>query len=705
MSSPHIAGLSAYLLGLGAELDTLCEVIAQMAMNGAIAMVPHGTLLIQLAQPLTALWVSKLRGRGLWHQPSRARHASNATPSRDSKPPKRTTSLFFPAADSRHWQGTKILGTHTHLLASTASGAQVMASYFDLPPQQKAAVVTTEQWPEEQRKQLGRLSLMSPAVTQLLEDLGGEHSDSNSEEGSPSEEDISQTKHINKEGHSRKSCQNNQKYAVEQAPQPSSLSPKKGSLTSTTTKGSGPAKQQPARLSKDDPVKAKEAQPRMARFHSLRSMLFQANIQDKIKTVTQEDCRKEKDVATKWKNQHEERQMHRPTTPEKDAQKKDGIGGRIRMTMRRMTTRDVGSMEKIREDGAPVVFEERASTASSDNENEQRDPVREHDSDKESINHSDVEDLVRWVSRRDPASDQEARNGDVASIKKYSGQESLGHPDVDDLVQYVSRRSDNKENKGVNGQQTGYSDASTESDSELQKVSSEEEEDVDDLVRWISHRDGSKAGPVRRKLERPELDSDVEQHYDSDVPELGRWFKRHDDTSGESAPTTPVRENFAMEEEPERGRPRSRESGPPVKEKKHLTHDDVDELVRWVSRKESNHQETPISASREPARKPMHGEEENKQYLGMGADRESLSLADVEYLVGHARRISSNAPSESMPSRLETGDLYALRNEQADVQTLRLDQDEKNEQPDMIMDDESLSHSDVQDLIAHVHKE
>ena len=116
---------------------------------------------------------------------------------------------------------------------------------------------------------------------------------------------------------------------------------------------------------------------------------------------------------------------------------------------------------------------------------------KHHDSDNESINHSDVEDLVRWISRRDPASDGEMRKKGVVEIKEDSGHESFGDSDVDDLVRYVSRRSDPKEEVENKTQHSGYSDASTEYDEEQQQDSSDEEEDADELVRWISHHQGS----------------------------------------------------------------------------------------------------------------------------------------------------------------------------------------------------------------------
>jgi hypothetical protein len=594
------------------------------------------------------------------------------------------------------------------------------SSYFDLPPQQKAPAATIEQVPKDQRKQLGRMSLMSPAVTQILEGLGDEHSDSDSdeeeEEPSSEEEDLSGAQHTKKDLYTYKARQEKEKKIPHQPPRPSSLSPSRSALKTSTTKGSGHTKASSAGATGDSSAKPKQTQPQMARFHSLRSMLFQANIQDKMKTVTREDCQKEQeketetDAATKWKDQHDERQMHRPKTPEKDAQGKGGIGSRIRMTMRRMTTKDAGGMEKIREDGAPVEFNNQSSTASADNDDEQPHTSKNHpDSDNESINHSDVEGLVRWISRRDAANNGERRKGDKAEIKEDSGHESFGYSDVDDLVRYVSRRSDPKEkeeNEVTKETHTGYSDASTESDSDLKEASSDEEEDADDLVRWISHHQGPKAGPVRRNLERPERGSDVEQHYDSDVPELGRWFKRHDGTSGESAATTPVKDNFDLEEE-ERGRPRSRECERIVKEKRHMTHDDVDELVRWVSSKDIRREATLLSANEDPEKHSKHKEEDKRQDIGMSTDDGSVSHLDVQDLVQHARKTSGDKTAEAAPpARVEVGDLRALRNGKAGTKPNdpQGELDEKKEELGMTLDEGSLSHGDVQDLVAHARK-
>jgi hypothetical protein len=506
-----------------------------------------------------------------------------------------------------------------------------MASYFDLPPQQKAGAAHIEALPEEQRKQFSRMSILSPAVTQLLDDLGQDQSDSDSGEGNTSEEHTQTPTELTKKSDLKKSSQI--KGLDNQPAKNSPLSPRKAA--NLPKKKSTRVKSPPARAGGGESLKLK--QPHMARFHSLRSMLFSNTIEDKIKNVTQEDCAKEEAAANKWRDQHAQRQMHsRPKTPEKDAQGKGhGLGSRLKTSIRRMTTKEVPTMQTLKEDGAAHDFSDHGSTASSDNEDEpyQRKP---RELDEESMHHSDVEDIVRWVSRRDPPSDGEARATGkaplVADIKE-DGDESMGNSDVDDLVQWMSRKSSDP--RTMEDHHVNYSDASTESDSEILNANdcSDEEEDADDLVRWISHRDGPTAGPVRHKRGGNSNSSQEGSYmsYDSDVPELGRWVTRHDGTSGESGATTPVHD---LLEEPERGRPRSRDCVPRPQAKTYVTHDDIDELVSWVSRKDSK-QTSP----------PMHVEE-----IGRSGD-------DAENPSGRVK--ASNTSSQA--DGFEAGDLRQLR--------------------------------------------
>jgi hypothetical protein len=604
------------------------------------------------------------------------------------------------------------------------AGRQVMASYFDLPPQKAAPPATIEQLPQEQRKQLGRTSsLMSPAVTQILEGLVDDHSDSSSEEDDSlsEEEEDKEVSTPSKNTSAEKILQNKQKHNSAQAPRPSSLSPNRSRSHSKPSTKKISNKPSSARADGDNPGRLRNKQPHMARFHSLRSMLFQQKIEDRLKSATQEDTPSKTDSAETWKTQHEERQMHSPTTSEKHAQAKSGIGSRLKMTLRRMTTKDAGGMEKIKEDGTPVEFNDRPSTASSENEEKKEDEPKETNAhDAESIKDCDVEELVRWASRRGPSNDSEAPRDDIVeSAKEEDDREELGDPDIKDLVRHARRKSAIKDVPKSSDEYTGYSDASTESDIEL---SSEDEEDADDLVRWVSRRERSKAGPVRRNLQRPELDSDVEEHYDSDVPELGRWFKRYDATSGESAATTPTKDTFEEqqieEEEENRGRPRSRDLvEPPAQEKTHITPEDINELVRWASSKQLKRYDTPNSETQNHTETLDSEQYEKKHAVGMSIDKGSLSHSDVQDLIEHARRTSATT-EEAKPddTGVERGDLKKMQRENTppvrDPQLELADkreeiknkekEREKEEHLGMSMQDASLSHGDIEDLLAHV---
>jgi len=537
-----------------------------------------------------------------------------------------------------------------------------MASYFDLPPQEKAAAGGIQSVPEKERKRLGGSSLLSPAVTQLLEDLGeaDSDSDSKSEEGSLSE---------GAQAHKDKSREPPQTQSEQARSKPrqekSTLSPLLDNRSPVHKSSHG----------KSPSGSSKPKQPHMARFHSLRSMLFTSNVENKLDKVKQEEYRK-KEAADTWKNEHDQRQMTRPRTPEKDSTGKEKMGSRLKSKIRRITSKDVPTLDTLKEDGAPHDFSSQESTASSDAENE-RDPRKYCDTDEESINHSDVEDLVRWVSRRDPPSDGEARAnkaGLVGEVKEDSGHESLGHSDVEDLVRWVSRKPAGPEEKPTVN--PNYSDASTEDDSELDRGhDSSEEEDPDDLVRWISHRDGPNAGPV---WNQHKLASDADSHisYDSDVPELGRWIKRHDGTSGESAATTPTKEVDDPMEEVERGRPRSRDRPSSRQARNHITNDDIGDLVRWVSR---NDFKEATSLDNDACVKVIRREEEAKQQaIGMSVDEGSLSQSDVKDLLEHVQSANISATDtkstiqiSSDPPRPGAGESGVLRRENTAIRDSR----------------------------------
>lgn len=543
-----------------------------------------------------------------------------------------------------------------------------MASYFELPAQDKAPTAATiEAMPEASRKQLGGMSLLSPAVTQLLDDLGEEQSDSDSNKEGSSEGD-------DRDDRDR---HNSKHVANELRPETSRTTSKSGKGTKSPRKDNHSPNSKSGRGSGG---LLKPKQPHMARFHSLRSMLFTSAVENKMKEISQEETQKQ-EAADKWRNQHEQRQMSRPKTPEKDSQSKDKLGSRIKTTLRRITSKDPPTLDTLNEDGAAHDFSEHGSTASSDADDDEENYRRYRDDDEESINHSDVEDLVRWVSRRDPPSDGEARAdrkaGTIQPEPEDSGHESLGNSDVEDLVRWVSRRSEAPERNQL--QPTGYSDASTESDSENGQgcESSDDEEDADDLVRWISHREGPTAGPMRKFKPKPAATSETDDqtNYHSDVPELGRWVTRHDGTSGESVASSAVHET---EDGPEveRGRPRSRDRPSSRNAKNHLTEDDIGDLVRWVSRHDSKGEESALIDPLEPDEdlKALQRKEEAKQHaIGMSVDEGSLSHSDVKDLIEHVQSTNISAPPtdpslpkievSTVPVRPGEGESGALRRE------------------------------------------
>jgi hypothetical protein len=548
-----------------------------------------------------------------------------------------------------------------------------MASYFELPPQQSTGAANIDAVPEEQKQQLGRTSLLSPAVTQLLDNWGADNSDSDSEEGSLSEKEDTSLDDPTKKNNPGKSQLDS--GPERQKPATSLLSPK--TAERSPARESVPVKSPPARPGASGSTK-KTGQPHMARFHSLRSMLFFSNMEDKVKKMSHEDREKEAQAANKWKRQHDQRQIPgRLKSPENDPESKEhGIGSRIKTRMKRMASKDVPTMTTLNEDGGAHDFSDHDSTASSDVEKEPY-KWKPRESDEESINHSDVEDLVRWVSRRDPPSDGEARTASKAPqitvTKDDSDRESIGNSDVDDLVQWVSRKSSGPETEQEDLK--CLNDASTESDSDrANDQDSSDEEDADDLVRWISRRDGSTAGPVRRKQQDDTNSGKFSSHVkeDSEISELGHWVKRNRTTSGGTANTSPT---LSVPEEPERGRPLSRDGPARPQPKGHITNEDVNELVNWISRKESKDQ-NPLVDEQE-VKELQREEDAKKKQLGMTLDEGSLSHSDVKGLIEEVKssdlalqgfvptvKASSAAAETHLPARpneAESGDFRQHR--------------------------------------------
>lgn len=347
-------------------------------------------------------------------------------------------------------------------------------------------------------------------------------------------------------------------------------------------------------------VAQRQRHPHLARFHSLRSMLFSSKIEEE-KMRHDEACAKA-EAEEKWRTEHEQRKgLNRPKTPESPmgSPTKESFSHRMGDKLRRITSKEPPTMKGIMEEN------DNESTASSEDDDERIERSRVYyGSDAESVDHSDVEDLMRWVSRRDPPSDGEVRRHTTSKSDHVdSGHESLGHSDVEDLVAHANRKfSDPKEAVAATAdRKQDYSDASTEEDSEAggPRKNTIGDEEVDELVRWISHRDGPNAGPVRERNEaRPATSrhlNKVKGVRDSEEPEFKRWVSRSDDTSGDSE--FPGDDNASPKSAPNQ-RQRKDVGGS-------LAPDDVDELVRWVSRKDTKFQEAETLDEEPRGRSPI----------------------------------------------------------------------------------------------------
>jgi hypothetical protein len=419
-----------------------------------------------------------------------------------------------------------------------------MASYFDLePPRSKAAAVADNE-------ALGKMGLMSPQVSRILEDLELEDKSSDEDQASQSGDSSPSDEDAGSHRKSRRDMPDQHHF--------------KKSQTSPLPQGNKKKAQ-----TADPPPRPGPKHPHFARFHSLRSMLFQSNIEANMHKAKESGAKGEPEDV--WKADHEKRQgLNRPKTPESPP--KEGFAHKLGNKLRRLTSKEVPTMNSIREDA------DNESTASDDEENERRRLAE----DSEEIDHSDIEDLVRWASRRDPPSDGERRklgaNKDRID-KEDSGHESLGHSDVEDLVRWVSR----KENKlsttaSVEPKQretplSEDSDVSAQSDSEDDPM---EDEELDDLVRWVSRRDGPNVGPIREKPGGSTQETNPAADGKLDAADKSTSTTREEHKSlkeGESGGGSSLKKEFEA--------PAARESNAGV------APGDIDELVRWVSSKKA----------------------------------------------------------------------------------------------------------------------
>jgi hypothetical protein len=461
------------------------------------------------------------------------------------------------------------------------------SSYFDAQPAKAPLPATLLDIPEGSA--LTNTGFLSPQVSRILEDLELEEKSSSEDQ----DEDASLSGNSN----SDKDTSRDRKSRGDPREQDYSIR-----KTSTSPLPRGSKRQNQSSSSRT--ASHSQKSPHLARFHSLRSMLFASHIEETIQKDN--ESKMQAQAEAKWKAEHDQRKgLNRPKTPESQTPHREGLTSRMKSGLKRMASKDSPPpMARIAEDNA--------STASDDEEEEA------DQSDEEEIDHSDIEDLVRWVSRRDPPSDGEARRSlgnDSKKISKAdSGHESLGHSDVDDLVRWVSRKDETqskdsqKAESGPKAQEKySYdSDASTESDSEpgarpANHRESMNDDDVDDLVRWVSRREGPNAGPIRNKEGSGSGTHTGSETQDSNTEGLVRRATKQDHTTGEpdDASNQGLPDNVEHTDDinpaPRRASALKREMShtkPSAMESETaLTHDDVDSLVQWVTRKESDVQE------------------------------------------------------------------------------------------------------------------
>jgi hypothetical protein len=509
-----------------------------------------------------------------------------------------------------------------------------MASYFDVQPPSKA---TAEPLDVPEDHPLKSMGMLTPQVSRILDDFDWEERSGSDEEPSDGEKSLSEDSDLQDPDKQRKaqssSSPGSKHVTIEPPPRPLG-------------------------------VAQRQRHPHLARFHSLRSMLFSSKIEEE--KIKHDEARAKAEAEEKWRAEHEQRKgWNRPKTPEspKGSPIKESFTHRMGDKLRRITSKEPPTMKGIMEEN------DNESTASSDNDDQPVESTRmHHSSDADSVNHSDVEDLARWVSRRDPPSDGEIRRTNTRVAGHVdSGHESLGQSDVEDLVAHVNRKFSDPKEEVEATPKYDYADASTEEDSEagVPRKDTIGDEDADELVRWISHKEGPNAGPVRKvgRSEKPANLNDTQKVYGSNAPELTGSVIGKEDPSGESdlptdenaPPKSEHKGNLSEEErgslapndvdeliswmgrnhskspraeisdEELRGRSPIREDSAP------MTHEVEDKLTRTVSRREANAEDE--EARDDGILKWKREEVEKKSALGMKHENDSLQSADVDELV------------------------------------------------------------------------
>jgi hypothetical protein len=452
-----------------------------------------------------------------------------------------------------------------------------MASYFDLPPQPAAPADVLKIQGDEYKG----LGLLSPQVSRILDDFDFEDG-SSSDEGEEEEEEEEEEE----PKPATRNTPSNNKTTTTTKFQPSPRRSRLGSVqlvpedfppSPPALAESGP--QAAAASSSPAPKKDKASKPRhanMERFKSLRSVLFLSKIEDNMNKMYHEEQTRS-DAAQDWRVQHDKRQgLNRPATPgkekkkdeaEKDTAKDSGLTTRVATKIRHMASHGTPTMEQIPESTAPT----RRDSTATDTDDDDGPPISIPYSSASEEDEDD--DLTRWTSLADPPSGSDA---------SHAASPALAPTDIPSLLQHARRLSLPSQPAAVHFGTSGShdSDESTASDSDDAAVESEDE-DADELVRWVSRRDGALAGPVRAAPTA----TTAAHRDDEDVTELNPWTAR-------SPPSQRRGRTAERSGSVSRSRSRAREakalmeSGTKTK-KKGLCDADVDELVQWVSRRDS----------------------------------------------------------------------------------------------------------------------
>jgi hypothetical protein len=456
-----------------------------------------------------------------------------------------------------------------------------MASYFDLPPQSAAPADVLKIQGDEYKG----LGLLSPQVSRILDDFDFEDG-SSSDEGEEEEEEPKPA--------TRTTPSNNKTTTTTTKFQPSPRRSRLGSVelvpedfppSPPALAESGP--QATAASSSPAPKKDKASKPRhanMERFKSLRSVLFLSKIEDNMNKMYHEEQTRT-DAAQDWRAQHDKRQgLNRPATPDKEKKKDEteketakdtGLTTRVATKIRRMASHGTPTMEQIPESTAPT---RRDSTATDTDDDDDGPPLSIPSSSASEEEEEEDADIIRWTTLADPPSGSDA---------SHAASPALAPTDIPSLLQHVRRLSLPSQPAAVHFSTSGShdSDESTASDSDDAAVESEDE-DADELVRWVSRRDGALAGPVRAPAASTTAAADGADRDDEDVTELNPWTAR-------SPPSQRRGRTAERSGSVSRSRSRAREakalmeSGTKTGTKKGLCDADVDELVQWVSRRDS----------------------------------------------------------------------------------------------------------------------